>query len=233
MPATPTCIEASFSRSFPAGAFFFGRRALQEAALFSPLESHPSRHPPTHPWLLFHHRCDPLPPSPARVVDLGAAPGGWSMVAARIVHARGPRNSQQRGGGGGRAGRGGGGRAGGAPPQLPPPLPEGRVEAAEKRERGSRGGAVVAVDLLDLEADLPGVEASGSGRGGGTSIFRVLGTLGISYHFISITSYHGVAFCQHFGYSLCCFPDGDFVLSLGDCSLPLPTVFFSTPSQYR
>ncbi|CAM9912195.1 unnamed protein product, partial [Scytosiphon promiscuus] len=90
-------------------------------------------------------------PGPLRVVDLGAAPGGWSMVAARIVHARGPRNgnSQQRGS------RGAGGR-GGAPPRLPPPLPEARVEAAEKRAR--RGGAVVAVDLLDLEADLPGVE---------------------------------------------------------------------------
>ncbi|CAM9772686.1 unnamed protein product, partial [Pylaiella littoralis] len=34
-----------------------------------------------------------------RVVDLGAAPGGWSMVASRVVHARGAaRNTQQRGG---------------------------------------------------------------------------------------------------------------------------------------
>ncbi len=95
------------------------------------------------------------------------------MVAARIVHARGPRKSKQRGGeGGGRAGRGGGGGTGGAPPRLPPPLPEGRVEAAERW--GRRGGAVVAVDLLDLEADLPGVEASGSGGGwDGASISRV------------------------------------------------------------
>lgn len=77
------------------------------------------------------------------------------MVASRVVHARGPtRNAQQRGG---RAsGGGGGGGKGGAPPRLPPPLPEGRVEAAEKR--GRRGGVVVAVDLLDLDTDLPGVE---------------------------------------------------------------------------
>lgn len=75
------------------------------------------------------------------------------MVAARIVHARGARGSQQRGG---RPSKGG--ARGGAPPQLPPPLPETRLEAAEKR--GRRGGAVVAVDLLELETDLPGVEVS-------------------------------------------------------------------------
>lgn len=91
----------------------------------------------------------PLPaPTPARVVDLGAAPGGWSLVAARIVHGRGARGSRQQ--------RGGRPHRGGAPPQLPPPLPEARVEAAERR--GRRGGAVVAVDLLELETDLPGVE---------------------------------------------------------------------------
>lgn len=94
------------------------------------------------------------------------------MVAARIVHARGPRNggTQQRGS------RGAGGR-GGAPPRLPPPLPEARVEAAARR--GRRGAAVVAVDLLDLETDLPGVEVSGipgvGGRrgcaGSGSSLF--------------------------------------------------------------
>lgn len=75
------------------------------------------------------------------------------MVAARIVHARGARGSQQRGGRSARSGA-----RGGAPPQLPPPLPEARVEAAEKK--GRRGAAVVAVDLLELEANLPGVEVS-------------------------------------------------------------------------
>eukprot|EP00903_Cladosiphon_okamuranus_P013105 g12223.t1 len=87
-----------------------------------------------------------------RVVDLGAAPGGWSMVAARIVHARGARGSQQRSGRSSKAGA-----KGGTPPQLPPPLPAARVEAAGNR--GRRGGAVVAVDLLELQTDLPGVEA--------------------------------------------------------------------------
>lgn len=72
------------------------------------------------------------------------------MVAARIVHARGARGGSQQ--------RGSPSSRGGAPPQLPPPLPEARVEAAERR--GRRGGAVVAVDLLELEADLPGVEVS-------------------------------------------------------------------------
>lgn len=75
------------------------------------------------------------------------------MVAARIVHARGGRGSQQRGS---RSSKGG--ARGGAPPQLPPPLTEARVEAAEKK--GRRGGAVVAVDLLELDSDLPGVEVS-------------------------------------------------------------------------
>ncbi|CAM9597505.1 unnamed protein product, partial [Ectocarpus fasciculatus] len=76
-----------------------------------------------------------------RVVDLGAAPGGWSMVAARIVHARGPRTPQQ---GAGR--RGAGGRGGGAPPALPPPLPAGRLEAVERKGRRGGGAVVVAVD---------------------------------------------------------------------------------------
>ncbi|CAM9223667.1 unnamed protein product [Ectocarpus sp. 12 AP-2014] len=90
-----------------------------------------------------------------RVVDLGAAPGGWSMVAARIVHARGPRTPQQ---GAGR--RGAGSRGGGAPPALPPPLPEGRLEAAERKGRRGGRAVVVAVDLLDMEADLPGVQGN-------------------------------------------------------------------------
>lgn len=108
------------------------------------------RHPP------IRHFPSPVPcvpPGLFRVVDLGAAPGGWSMVAARIVHARGPRTPQQ---GAGR--RGGGSRGGGAPPALPPPLPEGRLEAAERKGRRGGGAVVVAVDLLDMEADLPGVQ---------------------------------------------------------------------------
>ncbi|CBJ26803.1 putative ribosomal RNA methyltransferase 2 [Ectocarpus siliculosus] len=57
------------------------------------------------------------------------------------------------------ASRGGGSRGGGAPPALPPPLPEGRLEAAERKGGRGRGAVVVAVDLLDMEADLPGVQA--------------------------------------------------------------------------
>lgn len=83
------------------------------------------------------------------------------MVAARIVHARGAvRGSSPQQRRGGRSSRGGG-----VPPKLPPPLPEARVMVAAGKT-GRRGSAVVAVDLLELEAELPGVEVSEPGVGG-------------------------------------------------------------------
>lgn len=87
------------------------------------------------------------------------------MVAARIIHGGdgcrvvpGSRRPEKGAGGGMKRSRGGGG----APPRLPPPL-SAKWERGEKKNRGEMaemaqgGGAVVAVDLLEMEA-LPGVE---------------------------------------------------------------------------
>lgn len=110
----------------------------------------------------------PLPPARApflSVLDLGAAPGGWSMVAARIVHSR----ASQKGVGSTSAGVGRQKRGPGGVPSLPPPLEdapapwEGTWDGEVDDDGGMRRRArdappvVVAVDLLEMDAP-PGVE---------------------------------------------------------------------------
>jgi 23S rRNA (uridine2552-2'-O)-methyltransferase len=79
----------------------------------------------------------------AKVVDLGAAPGGWSQIAAQRV---------------GAVGGEGGGQAAATP--SPDPSPQGGGEefaAASRRKPGPMSGRVVAIDLLDMPT-IPGVE---------------------------------------------------------------------------
>ncbi len=75
----------------------------------------------------------------AKVVDLGAAPGGWSQIAAQRV---------------GSVGDEGDGQA------APAPSPQGGGEesaAPSRRKQAVTRGRVVAIDVLDMPA-IPGVE---------------------------------------------------------------------------
>jgi len=91
--------------------------------------------------------------SGAKVVDLGAAPGGWSQIAAQRVGVT-PAPLVEEGWGVGAGG------CGTALPYAPPPYPQGRRAASAappRRKLIPGGGRVVAIDLLDMPA-IPGVE---------------------------------------------------------------------------
>jgi 23S rRNA U2552 (ribose-2'-O)-methylase RlmE/FtsJ len=117
----------------------------------------------------------------AKVADLGAAPGGWSQIAAErvgapgrtsaydkapsspaavegtvIAHGEPPSPSPLAG-----EGRGGGSRDRGttmrlSPTPTPDPSPQGGGEKNESHAPNKRAGTVVAIDLLDMPA-IPGV----------------------------------------------------------------------------
>ncbi|HMA73118.1 MAG TPA: RlmE family RNA methyltransferase [Xanthobacteraceae bacterium] len=93
----------------------------------------------------------------AKVVDLGAAPGGWSQIAAQRVEATpSPLVGEGRGGGSSQFGA----TAPGGPTPTPDPSPQGGGEEfAERsgRKPASVSGRVVAIDLIDMPA-IPGVE---------------------------------------------------------------------------
>src|SRR5262252_6990442 len=93
----------------------------------------------------------------AKVVDLGAAPGGWSQIAAQRVEATpSPLVGEGRGGGSSQFGA----TAPGGPTPTPDPSPQGGgEEVAERsgRKPASVSGRVVAIDLIDMPA-IPGVE---------------------------------------------------------------------------
>jgi len=93
----------------------------------------------------------------AKVVDLGAAPGGWSQIAAqRVGAAPSPLVGEGRGGGSSQFGA----AAPAGPTLTPDPSPQGGGEelAARSRHRSAATrGRVIAIDLLDMSA-IRGVE---------------------------------------------------------------------------
>jgi len=93
----------------------------------------------------------------AKVVDLGAAPGGWSQIAAQRVGAT-PSPLVGEGWGGGSGGFGTASPH--SPTPTPNPSPQGGGEeraAPSRREPAPTRGRVVAIDLLDMQT-VPGVQ---------------------------------------------------------------------------
>jgi 23S rRNA (uridine2552-2'-O)-methyltransferase len=93
----------------------------------------------------------------AKVADLGAAPGGWSQIAAQRTGAT-PSPLVGEGWGGGSGGFGT--ALPRSPTPTPDPSPQGGGEksaAPQRRKPAALRGRVVAIDVIDM-APIPGVE---------------------------------------------------------------------------